>query len=114
MSAVADSAGRLYCRLATLVLVGTIAGLPPDEPTVRAADPPLPTGRRLKEIMPIDGPIPFLIGGTINEPHLGTAAEVIGVNAVGDRTIGSGHGGPVTQRLTAEFRRRVLANAPED
>lgn len=77
MSAVADSAGRLYCRLATLVLVGTIAGLPPDEPTVRAADPPLPTGRRLKEIMPIDGPIPFLIGGTINEPHLGTAAEVI-------------------------------------
>ncbi|MFZ9689059.1 MAG: branched-chain-amino-acid transaminase [Phycisphaerales bacterium] len=44
----------------------------------------------------------------------GTAAEVIGVNAVGDRTIGSGHGGPVTQRLTAEFRRRVMANAPED
>ncbi|MEY4103442.1 MAG: Branched-chain-amino-acid aminotransferase [Planctomycetota bacterium] len=44
----------------------------------------------------------------------GTAAEVIGVHAVGDRTIGSGHGGPVTQRLTAEFRRRVMANAPED
>ena len=44
----------------------------------------------------------------------GTAAEVIGVNAVGDRTIGTGHGGPVTARLTAEFRRRVIANAPED
>ncbi|MEY2711903.1 MAG: Branched-chain-amino-acid aminotransferase [Planctomycetota bacterium] len=44
----------------------------------------------------------------------GTAAEVIGVHAVGDRTIGSGHGGPVTQRLTAEFRRRVMADAPED
>ena len=44
----------------------------------------------------------------------GTAAEVIGVNAVGDRTIGTGHGGPVTARLTAEFRRRVASGAPED
>jgi len=44
----------------------------------------------------------------------GTAAEVIGVNAVGDRAIGTGRGGPVTARLTAEFRRRVASGAPED
>ena len=44
----------------------------------------------------------------------GTAAEVIGVNAVGDRAIGTGRGGPVTARLTAEFRRRVATGAPED
>ncbi|MBM4115146.1 MAG: branched-chain-amino-acid transaminase [Phycisphaerae bacterium] len=44
----------------------------------------------------------------------GTAAEVIGVNAVGDHVIGAGRGGPVTARLTAEFRRRVAAGAPED
>ena len=44
----------------------------------------------------------------------GTAAEIIGVNRVDDRTIGSGKVGPVTKSLVAEFRRRVNADAPED
>lgn len=44
----------------------------------------------------------------------GTAAEIIGVSAIGDRTIGCGRMGPVTQGLEAEFRRRILAGAPED
>lgn len=70
---------RLYSMRMTVVaaLVGVIAGSLCGFPSACAADPPLPTGRRLKEIMPLDGPIPFLIGGTINEPHLGSAAEVI-------------------------------------
>ncbi|MFO0963481.1 MAG: branched-chain-amino-acid transaminase [Phycisphaerales bacterium] len=44
----------------------------------------------------------------------GTAAEIIGVSAIGDRTIGIGRVGPHTQRLEAEFRRRIAAGAPED
>ena len=44
----------------------------------------------------------------------GTAAEIIGVNCVDDRTIGSGKVGPVTRSLVTEFRRRVDADAPED
>ncbi len=44
----------------------------------------------------------------------GTAAEIIGVNRVDDRTIGSGKVGPVTESLVTEFRRRVNADAPED
>jgi branched-chain amino acid aminotransferase len=44
----------------------------------------------------------------------GTAAEIIGVSAIGDRTIGSGCMGPVSRKLEAEFRRRIQAGAPED
>lgn len=44
----------------------------------------------------------------------GTAAEIIGVNEIGERRIGSGGVGPVTKRLIEEFRRRVSSNAPED
>ena len=44
----------------------------------------------------------------------GTAAEIIGVSAIGDRAIGCGRMGPLTERLEAEFRRRILAGAPED
>ncbi len=44
----------------------------------------------------------------------GTAAEIIGVNCVGDQTVGSGKVGPVTASLATEFRRRVRTDAPED
>ena len=44
----------------------------------------------------------------------GTAAEIIGVSAIGDRTIGAGRMGPLTGKLEAEFRRRIGAGAPED
>ena len=44
----------------------------------------------------------------------GTAAEIIGVKRIDGRTIGCGAVGPVTKALTAEFRRRVSTNAPED
>jgi branched-chain amino acid aminotransferase len=44
----------------------------------------------------------------------GTAAEIIGVNQIDDRPIGSGSVGPVTRRLAEEFRRRVSAAAPEN
>ena len=44
----------------------------------------------------------------------GTAAEIIGVNRVGERTIGSGSVGPVTRSLVTAFRRRVSTDAPED
>ena len=44
----------------------------------------------------------------------GTAAEIIGVNAIGDRVIGAGRVGPLTARLESEFRRRITAGAPED
>jgi branched-chain amino acid aminotransferase len=44
----------------------------------------------------------------------GTAAEVIGVNQIDDTVMSGGVVGPVTQALTAEFRRRVAKNAPED
>lgn len=44
----------------------------------------------------------------------GTAAEIIGVSQIGDRTIGPGSVGPVTKRLIEEFRRRVAKDAPED
>jgi branched-chain amino acid aminotransferase len=44
----------------------------------------------------------------------GTAAEIIGVSQIDDRTIGNGTVGPVTEKLAAEFRKRVATNAPED
>jgi len=44
----------------------------------------------------------------------GTAAEIIGVSEIGDRRIGSGAVGPLTQKLIAEFRRRTAEDAPED
>jgi branched-chain amino acid aminotransferase len=44
----------------------------------------------------------------------GTAAEIIGVSKIDQHTIGAGKVGPVTSALTAEFRKRVAANAPED
>ena len=44
----------------------------------------------------------------------GTAAEVIGVTAVGDRRIGDGTVGPVTRACVAEFRRRIAEDCPED
>ena len=44
----------------------------------------------------------------------GTAAEVIGVTAVGDRKIGDGTVGPVTRACVAEFRRRIAEDCPED
>lgn len=44
----------------------------------------------------------------------GTAAEVIGVTRIGDRVIGDGTVGPITQRFVSEFRARVSADAPED
>lgn len=37
----------------------------------------VPDGPRLREIAPIDGPVPLIIGGTIGAPLLGTAAETI-------------------------------------
>lgn len=43
----------------------------------------------------------------------GTAAEIIGVSQIDDRTIGSGAVGPITKSLTQEFRQRVQ-HAPED
>lgn len=44
----------------------------------------------------------------------GTAAEIVGVSAIGDACIGSGAVGPVTRALEREFRRRLVAGAPED
>ncbi len=44
----------------------------------------------------------------------GTAAEIIGVTKVDGNVIGSGRVGPVTTKLSEEFRRRVSTNAPED
>jgi branched-chain amino acid aminotransferase len=44
----------------------------------------------------------------------GTAAEIIGVSQIDEHTIGEGVVGPVTKSLTAEFRRIVAADAPED
>ncbi len=44
----------------------------------------------------------------------GTAAEIVGVSAIGDTVIGAGGVGPVTRALEAEFRRRIAAGAPED
>jgi len=44
----------------------------------------------------------------------GTAAEIIGVSAIGGRTIGAGTVGPVTKSLITEFRVRVAEDAPED
>ena len=60
--------------LACVVQMATVASPASSAP---AATSPLPTGRRLKEIIPLDGPVPFLIGGSINQPALGGAAEVI-------------------------------------
>ena len=44
----------------------------------------------------------------------GTAAEIIAVSQVDDEVIGNGAIGPVTRRLTDEFRARVAQQAPED
>jgi branched-chain amino acid aminotransferase len=44
----------------------------------------------------------------------GTAAEIIGVNQIDDHKIGSGKVGAITKKLAAEFRKRVMNNAPED
>ena len=44
----------------------------------------------------------------------GTAAEIIGVSAIGDHTIGSGRVGEVTAAFEAEFRAIVARDAPED
>lgn len=44
----------------------------------------------------------------------GTAAEVIGVSHVGETPISGGTVGPITHKLSDEFRRRVSENAPED
>jgi branched-chain amino acid aminotransferase len=44
----------------------------------------------------------------------GTAAEIIGVSAIGDQTIGIGRMGPTTARLESEFRRRISEGAPEN
>ena len=44
----------------------------------------------------------------------GTAAEIIGVAQIDDKKIGSGKVGPITKRLSEEFRKRVAVNAPED
>lgn len=44
----------------------------------------------------------------------GTAAEIVGVSAIGETVIGAGCVGPVTRALEAEFRRRIAAGAPED
>lgn len=44
----------------------------------------------------------------------GTAAEIVGVSAIGDRRIGTGAVGSVTKALEAEFRKRLAAGAPED
>lgn len=60
--------------LAAVWLVGCVGGV---AVASEAAEPTEPAGRRLKQILPPDGPIPLLIGGTINAPHLGTESEVI-------------------------------------
>lgn len=44
----------------------------------------------------------------------GTAAEVIGVSRIDERTIGNGAVGPLTMKLIEAFRERVKRNAPED
>jgi branched-chain amino acid aminotransferase len=44
----------------------------------------------------------------------GTAAEVIPVTSVDQRTIGDGRVGGITKRLIGAFRELVAANAPED
>ena len=44
----------------------------------------------------------------------GTAAEVIGVSHISDEPVGSGSVGPITKTFEAEFRRRVMDDAPED
>ncbi len=44
----------------------------------------------------------------------GTAAEIIGVSAIGDHTIGGGRVGEVTAAFEAEFRAIVARDAPED
>ena len=44
----------------------------------------------------------------------GTAAEVIPVSKVDNRTIGTGEPGPVTKGLIAAFKKLVASNAPED
>lgn len=44
----------------------------------------------------------------------GTAAEIIGVTQIDEHRIAGGSVGPITTNLTAEFRKRVTVNAPED
>ncbi len=48
-----------------------------DRSTVAVASLPsvrLPTGPRLRDIAPLNGPVPLLVGGTIGAPLLGTSA----------------------------------------
>lgn len=66
------------CRQAVFAMACCAGALGAAALAVESAHPPPPpSGPRLKEIMPIDGPISFLIGGSINAPHLGTGAETI-------------------------------------
>jgi len=44
----------------------------------------------------------------------GTAAEIIGVNAIDGSTIGDGNVGKITRVLAEDFRSRVSTDAPED
>ncbi len=44
----------------------------------------------------------------------GPAAEVIGASKIGDRIIGNGKVGPITQKFTKTFREMVAQDAPED
>jgi branched-chain amino acid aminotransferase len=44
----------------------------------------------------------------------GTAAEVIGVSHIGEKSIGCGKVGPITHALEDKFRKMVSENAPED
>lgn len=44
----------------------------------------------------------------------GTAAEVIGASKIGDRVIGNGKVGPMTQQFTKTFREMVANDASED
>ncbi len=44
----------------------------------------------------------------------GTAAEVIGVSHIGEKSVGCGKVGPITHALEDKFRKMVSENAPED
>lgn len=72
--------GILMCLLAlTLVSVDTASAAQPanPKPSPKLPDVPLPTGQRLRDIAPIDGSFPLLVGGTISWPLLGSSAETV-------------------------------------
>ena len=53
---------------------------PKAQSTAKAPEPPqvaVPNGPRLREIAPLDGSFPLIVGGTISAPLLGTSAETI-------------------------------------